>query len=86
MALATKIAPLPRPTFPWVDKDGRPSIEFAQFMQTADAALRLLATGQVGALTALATPTNANAAAAGVPIGGIYTSTANPALVYVRTA
>jgi hypothetical protein len=37
-------------------------------------------------LHALATPNNANAAAAGVPIGGYYTSTANPAPVYIRTA
>jgi len=35
---------------------------------------------------ALATPNNANAAAAGVPVNGFYTDTANPAKVYVRTA
>lgn len=33
----------------------------------------------------VATPNNANAAAAGVPVGGFYTSTADPAPLYIRT-
>ncbi len=37
-------------------------------------------------LVALATPNNANAATNNVPVGGLYTSTANPAIVYIRTA
>jgi hypothetical protein len=38
-----------------------------------------------GALTQVAAPGNANAAAAGVPVGGVYTSTADPHVLYVRT-
>jgi hypothetical protein len=34
---------------------------------------------------ALAAPTNANAKAAGVPLGGLYTSTADPSPIYIRT-
>lgn len=37
-------------------------------------------------LAQVASPSNANAASAGVPVGGLYTSTANPAPVYIRTA
>jgi hypothetical protein len=37
-------------------------------------------------LPAVATPNNANAAAAGVQVGQFYTSTADPAILYVRTA
>jgi hypothetical protein len=37
-------------------------------------------------LVQVSSPSNANAATAGVPVGGLYTSTANPAPVYIRTA
>lgn len=37
-------------------------------------------------LTAVAAPSNANAAIALVPVGGLYTGTADPHIVYVRTA
>ena len=39
----------------------------------------------IAPLTAVATPTNANAAAAGVPLKGLYRDTADPSKVYVRT-
>lgn len=38
------------------------------------------------ALTQVASPSNANAATAGVPVGGIYTGTADPHALYIRTA
>jgi hypothetical protein len=34
---------------------------------------------------AVAAPSNATAAAAGVPLGGFYTDGADPAHVYIRT-
>jgi len=34
----------------------------------------------------IATPNNANAATAGVPIGGLYRSLADPSLIYIRSA
>lgn len=37
-------------------------------------------------LISVTTPSNANAAAAGVRIGQMYTSSADPAPVYIRTA
>lgn len=42
--------------------------------------------GSVFGLTQVAAPSNANAATAGVPVGGFYTSTADPHVVYLRTA
>lgn len=38
------------------------------------------------ALTQVTVPSNANAAAAGVPVGGLYNNGADPAQVFVRTA
>lgn len=40
----------------------------------------------LNALTQVASPSNANASSAGVPVGGLYTSTADPHIVYQRTA
>lgn len=40
----------------------------------------------VAIVTSVALPSNANAAAAGVPVNGLYCGTADPAIVYVRTA
>ncbi len=37
-------------------------------------------------LAAVGTPSNANAATAGVPIYGLYRSTADPCIIYIRTA
>ena len=85
MALTFKAAQ-PRPEFPWVSSDGRPTLAMAQYLPALDALVRLIASGTLGPLIAVAAPNNANAAAAGVPVGGLYTSTANPAPVYIRTA
>lgn len=52
---------------------------------TANTGQVLQDTGWV-TLAKVASPSNANAATAGVPVGGLYTSTANPAPVYIRTA
>ncbi len=85
MALTFK-AVQPQPNLAWVDASGRPTLPMAQYLPLLDAVVRLLASGQVGPLVVVTPPTNANAAAAGVPIGGLYTSTANPAPVFVRTS
>jgi len=87
MALALTIPPQPRPDFAWVDANlGTPTLEFSQYLLQLDAALRLLVGGQVGKLTAVATPTNAAAAAAGVPVGGLFTTSGvDPPPVYIRT-
>jgi len=72
------INPLPPSQFPWHAKDGRPTQAFFQYMDKRSR-------GIIGPLIAVAAPTNANAATAGVPLGGLYTSTADPAPVYIRT-
>jgi hypothetical protein len=50
-----------------------------EYFNSVDGVLRTSQT------VALAAPTNANAKAAGVPLGGFYTSTADPSPVYIRT-
>lgn len=47
--------------------------------------LAIADTGISLSLTGVASPSNANAAAAGVPVNGLYTSTADPAQVFIRT-
>ena len=47
MTLPLTIPPQPRPDFAWVNKDGRPTLELAQYFQQVDAALRLLMAGAV---------------------------------------
>lgn len=37
-----------------------------------------------GTLIQVGTPSDANAAAAGVPVGAVYTGTADPHILYVR--
>ena len=79
--------PQPLTSVPIVDSDLRPSLSWRLYLPRLDAAIR----GLVGTTTfsselvQVATPTNANAAAAGVAIGQLYRDTANPANVYVRT-
>jgi hypothetical protein len=73
------VNPLPPANFAWVDRDGKPTQAFYTFMQKHAASI-------FGTLIAVAVPNNANAAAAGVPLGGLYSGTADPAIVYVRTA
>lgn len=76
---------LPPPNVPWIDgKTGLPALAFRPLKTIIDALQRL--TGTNATLVAVATPTNANAAAAGVAVGQLYSDTANPAHVYVRTA
>jgi hypothetical protein len=85
---------LPQLPFPITDKGDKSSQVFRQYLAAVDTFLRaigigvgsaLLGPGQGITLTAVAVPTNANAAAAGVPLGGLYCSTADPAIVYIRT-
>ena len=68
--MATAPGPLPPVNTVWIQGDGSPSLAFRQYMLLADALLRLLAANNVGPLTNAAN--DAAAAAAGVPIGGLY--------------
>lgn len=85
--------PLPPVSTPWVDKLGTPSQAFRQYFLTLDVAVRALVTfinARFGAsapatLVSVATPSNANAATAGVLVGQLYRDTADPAKVYIRT-
>jgi hypothetical protein len=70
--------PLPKPNFRWSQPDGTPTQAFYLYMQQRSANI-------IGPLIAVAAPGNANAATAGVPLNGLYTDTADPAKVYVRT-
>ena len=83
------IRPQPRPDTTWIQDQsrpapGKPEQAFFQYMADLDLTVRTLLGGS--ALIAVAVPNNANAAAAGVKLGQLYCSTANPAQVYVRTA
>lgn len=80
--------------FPVTMDGDKPSQYFYKYLASIDAFLRalgisvgsaLLGPGQGITLTGVAVPTNANAAAAGVPLGGLYRGTADPAIVYIRT-
>jgi hypothetical protein len=75
-----KIKPLPDPALPWSDTaTGRPTPPFAEYMQGVARALVLLNVGTVGPLVDAAN--DAAAAAAGVPINGLY---ANSGAVRIR--
>jgi hypothetical protein len=78
--MATAQGPLPPANIAWIDKPGTPSLAFRQYFLTLDAVVR-----QLNPLIKVAAPSNANAAAAGVALGGLYTDTADPAKVYIRT-
>jgi hypothetical protein len=90
--MATEPVPQPGPNIPWIDPDFRPSLVFRLYMPKLDAAVRGLVAMVSGQFTstvpliAVASPSNANAATAGVAVGQLYTDTANPANVYIRTA
>jgi hypothetical protein len=72
--MTTKTALQPPPTSRWVNPDGTPSLVFFQYMKAIDVLLGGLANGSViGPLTNAAN--DAAAAAAGVPIGGLYRTT-----------
>jgi hypothetical protein len=78
--VATPQGPLPPANIPWIDKPGTPSLAFRQYFLTLDAVVK-----QLNPLITVAVPTNANAKTAGVALGGLYTDTADPAKVYIRT-
>lgn len=61
--MTSKLAVLPPSSIPWVDKDGRPTPAFIQFMTA-------IASNNIGPLISAAN--DAAAAAANVPIGGLY--------------
>lgn len=84
-------SPQPQASVPMVDPDARPALAWRLYLPVLDAIVRgLVGTSQFKApvsLISVATPTNANAATAGVAVGQLYTQTgANPAIVYIRTA
>jgi hypothetical protein len=64
--MASKFAPLPSSSVNWVDKDGKPTPAFIQYMKAHSESKN------VGPLTEAAT--DADAAKAGVPVGGLYHS------------
>lgn len=73
------LKPLPPPIFVAIRPEGTHTQAWADYFAAVDNLLRTVAT------VALAAPTNANAAAAGVPLGGLYTDQADPARVFIRT-
>lgn len=85
----------PRVDFDWIvtqniSQDavrwGKPAQVYAQYMASLDTVVRALCAGLIGPLTQVAAPSNANAALAGIAVGGLYTTTADPHIVYIRTA
>ena len=84
-------SPQPQFSIPIVDSDRRLSLSWRIYLPVLDSIVRgLVGTNRFTsppALVSVATPTNANAATAGVAIGQLYIQTgANPAIVYIRTA
>jgi hypothetical protein len=67
---SSKIPALPSPVLAWVDKDGKPSVAFLQFISQFTAAMTGVASAQFGSLPSAAN--DAAAAKAGVVIGGLY--------------
>lgn len=90
--MATEPVPQPQVNLPITDSSYQLSLPWRQYMPKLDAAVRGVVNMISGKFTSsvplvqVATPTNANAASAGVAVGQLYTSTANPAPVYIRTA
>jgi hypothetical protein len=78
--VAANPGPLPPPNTMWIEPNGMPSLWFRQYMPTLDAAVRAL-----NPIIAVAVPTNLNAKNAGVALGALYSDTADPAKVYIRT-
>jgi hypothetical protein len=76
----------PPTSFEFVDDDRRLVLPWALYLPQLDALVRVLASANVGTLVSVSVPNNANAAAAGVPVGGLYCGTLDPRIVYVRTA
>lgn len=84
--MATAQTPLPPGNLPMVRETREPMIVYVQYLLSLDATVRALAAGVLGPFTQVAAPSNANAAAAGVALNGLYTTTADPHIVYIRTA
>jgi hypothetical protein len=83
--MATEAVQQPPSNVLWSDPDGRPSQAFRRYMLKLDLALRGLVAMISGQFTwtvpliSVATPTNANAAAASVAVEQFYYDMANPA-------
>jgi hypothetical protein len=71
-----KLKPLPQPSFTVTRPDRHWEQAWSDYMQGVDTMLTPIA---------VAAPSNATAAAAGVPLGGFYTDGADPAHIYIRT-
>ena len=91
--MASEPVPQPLQNIPIVDTDLRLSLAWRQYFPKLDAAVRGLVamvsgqfTSSVPLIEITTSPTNAHAAAAGVAIGQLYTTNADPAIVYIRTA
>jgi hypothetical protein len=63
--MASRLAPLPQVSIPWVDQEGRPTQSFYRFMAA-------IAANNVGPFASAANDTAA--AKAGVPVNGLYES------------
>jgi hypothetical protein len=84
--MATAQGPLPPPNLAVTGPGAAPTQVYAIYLQSLDQVVRALAAANLGPLTQVAAPSNANAAAAGVPVNGLYATTADPHIVYIRTA
>jgi hypothetical protein len=72
--MTTKTGIQPQPNTRWINPDGTPTQVFREYMKSIDVLLGGLANGSViGPLINAAN--DAAAAAAGVPIGGLYRTT-----------
>jgi hypothetical protein len=71
-----KLKPLPQPSFTVTRPDRHWEQAWADYMQAVDTMLTPIV---------VAAPGNATAAAAGVPLGGLYADGADPAHIYIRT-
>jgi hypothetical protein len=68
--MAKKQSPQPPSSTQWINPDGTPSLQFLTYMKSLDVLLTSLAGNALGPLT---NATNdARAAAAGVPLNGLY--------------
>ena len=68
--MAGNLVPLPPLTAAWVDSSGSPTQVWRNYLLSVDKLLQGLAGAKVGPLTSAAN--DASAAAAGVPVGGLY--------------
>jgi hypothetical protein len=73
------LKPQPMAQFRIVRPDLSTAQPWTEYVVSLDLMLRTATT------IALAVPNNANAKAAGVPLGGLYTETTDPARLFIRT-